>query len=166
MPDRIVRWHGDNGDAWLEVPLSDVSTLGLGSQISERSRMTATHAYLQEDDDADAFLGRAAAEKWRVRQLPEVVFSSEGDSPVRGLAQFNPYWADHEITLDSLCELQDGRDARVIDVVNSKQGPKALIETLDGVDLYAVPFALAPLYLKPPKPELELEMRDAAGYRM
>ncbi len=58
---RNLTFHNDPGHGWLEVPLADLTTLGVADDISSSSYQYETSAYLEEDVDAGVYL-RAARE--------------------------------------------------------------------------------------------------------
>uniref|UniRef100_E6QCG2 DNA primase TraC n=1 Tax=mine drainage metagenome TaxID=410659 RepID=E6QCG2_9ZZZZ len=49
-------FHSDAGHGWLEVPKSDLKTLGIAGDITPYSYQKGNKAYLEEDKDATTFL--------------------------------------------------------------------------------------------------------------
>jgi hypothetical protein len=45
------KFISDPGHGWIEVPLSELKTLGIADQISEYSYQMGAMVYLEEDDD-------------------------------------------------------------------------------------------------------------------
>ena len=53
---RCYTYHQDPGHGWLEVPLQELTALGIQQQITSFSYMQADKAYLEEDCDMPVFL--------------------------------------------------------------------------------------------------------------
>jgi hypothetical protein len=77
----VYTWMADPGHAWLKVPLSAISKLGVCKQITHYSYVHGTDAYLEEDCDAPRFIKAAEAAGWDFRCTEEFV---NHDSPIRG----------------------------------------------------------------------------------
>ncbi len=79
---RNLTFHNDPGHGWLEVPLADISTLGVADDITACSYQDETNAYLEEDLDAAVYLQAARAAGWTIDTEDHYV---DGDSFVRSL---------------------------------------------------------------------------------
>jgi hypothetical protein len=49
-------YHQDSGHGWIEVPIKEIKAMGLEERITPYSYLFRDKAYLEEDDDASAFL--------------------------------------------------------------------------------------------------------------
>lgn len=49
-------YYQDPGHGWIEVPLGELSRLGIASKISSYSYIKGGYAYLEEDCDASLFM--------------------------------------------------------------------------------------------------------------
>jgi len=63
---RILKFRSDPNHSWLEVPLQDLTTLGVADEISAYSYQNETNAYLEEDVDAYVYLRAAREAGWSV----------------------------------------------------------------------------------------------------
>lgn len=63
---RNLTFHTDPNHGWLEVPLGDLTTLGVADNISAYSYQDKTNAYLEEDVDAGVYLRAAGEVGWSV----------------------------------------------------------------------------------------------------
>ncbi len=79
---RKLTFHTDPAHGWLEVPLQDLTTLGVADDISACSYQDETNAYLEEDVDAGVFLHAAGEAGWSVTTEDRYV---DRDSFVRSL---------------------------------------------------------------------------------
>ncbi len=79
---RNLKFHNDQGHGWLEVPVRDLTTLGVADDISSSSYQDETSAYLEEDVDAGVYLRAAREAGWIVDTEDHYV---DGDSFVRSL---------------------------------------------------------------------------------
>lgn len=61
-----LKFHNDPGHGWLEVPLTDLATLGIKGEISPFSYQDERNAYLEEDLDAGVYLRAAREVGWLV----------------------------------------------------------------------------------------------------
>ena len=83
---RILTFHSDPNHSWLEVPLSDLTTLGIADEISACSYRYETSAYLEDDVDADVYLRATRQAGWSITTEDRYV---DGDSFVRSLPAYN-----------------------------------------------------------------------------
>ena len=83
---RNLAFHNDPNHNWLEVPLNDLTTFGVGDEISSRSYQDEANAYLEEDVDAGVYLRAAREAGWLITTEDRYV---EGDSFVRNLPAYN-----------------------------------------------------------------------------
>ncbi len=79
---RILKFHSDPNHGWLEVPLGDLTTLGVAGEISSRSYQNDVSAYLEDDVDAGVYLRAAGEAGWSVTTKDSYV---DGESFVRRL---------------------------------------------------------------------------------
>ncbi len=79
---RNLTFHTDPSHGWLEVPVRDLTTLGVADDISSSSYQYETSAYLEEDVDAGVYLRAAREAGWLVTTEDRYV---DGDSFVRSL---------------------------------------------------------------------------------
>ncbi len=79
---RKLTFHTDPAHGWLEVPLQDLTTLGVADDISACSYQNETNAYLEEDVDAYVYLRAAREAGWAVTTEDHYV---DRDSFVRNL---------------------------------------------------------------------------------
>lgn len=79
---RDLTFHADPEHGWLEVPLTDLTTLGIQDEISSCSYQDEANAYLEEDLDAGIYLRAAREAGWTVDTNDNYV---DGDSFVRDL---------------------------------------------------------------------------------
>jgi hypothetical protein len=92
MKTQKLTFHCDRGHGWLEVPREDIDALGLADQISAYSyAMASTHkragmVYLEEDCDASRYLDAAKAAGYTLQIVEKY---TDGDSPIRNMAQFS-----------------------------------------------------------------------------
>ena len=78
-------FHYDAGHAWLEVPIKDLYHAGVEDQISGNSFRLYINAYLEQDCDANVFLGAAKSKGWKI-DIEEV---DDGDeSPIRKYTRY------------------------------------------------------------------------------
>ena len=83
---RKLTFHSDSAHGWLEVPLQDLTTLGITDDISACSYRYETNAYLEEDVDADVYLRAARQAGWSITTEDRYV---DRDSFVRNLPAYN-----------------------------------------------------------------------------
>jgi len=77
-------YEQDPGHGWLEVPLSELSRLGIAGSISAYSYRNGAFAYLEEDLDMRVFL----AAKQAVGEPVEVAERHVEHTPIRGYAPY------------------------------------------------------------------------------
>ena len=82
---RNLTYHNDPGYGWLEVPLSDLTTLDMTDKISSCSYQDEANAYLEEDLDVGVYLRAARATGWSVDTKDDY---SNNDSFVRRLPPY------------------------------------------------------------------------------
>ena len=83
---RKLTVHSDPNHSWLEVPLSDLTTLGVADEISSRLYRYETSAYLEDDVDAYVYLRAARQAGWSITTEDGYV---DRDSFVRNLPAYN-----------------------------------------------------------------------------
>jgi hypothetical protein len=91
--------HTDPGHGWIQVPLSLIRELGIGSSISGYSYQSGEFAYLEEDCDLGIFfhaigIGFDENEQALSNQLRTIFWQYCPDqykdrTPIRGYRQFN-----------------------------------------------------------------------------
>lgn len=84
-------FYSDGGHGWLRVPLQELVLLGIEDRITHYSRMRGRWAYLEEDDDADAFIrAKQAADPGWDRHADTSEQICDGPSPIRDFPQYAP----------------------------------------------------------------------------
>ena len=83
---RNLAFHSDPNHSWLEVPLNDLTTLGITDEVSSCSYQTDTRAYLEEDVDAGVYQRAAREAGWLITTEDRYV---EGNSFMRNLPAYN-----------------------------------------------------------------------------
>ncbi len=63
---RVLKFRSDPNHSWLEVPLGDLTTLGVAGEISTYSYQDETNAYLEDHVDAYVYLSAAREAGWSV----------------------------------------------------------------------------------------------------
>ena len=82
---RNLKFYADPGHGWLEVPREDLDALKIRDQISGCSYAGSGKVYLEEDCDANVYMGAAIAAGIHVKS--EYQHTNE-DSFIRSLPQF------------------------------------------------------------------------------
>ena len=79
-------FHYDAGHGWLEVPMKDLTDLGIADEVSHFSYMRGDRVYLEEDCDYAIFM---KAYKSLCGEYPTVQEVHDGDdSPIRRYARY------------------------------------------------------------------------------
>ena len=80
-------FHSDSGHGWLAVKRGEVEQLGIAEKISTHSYQKGKTVYLEEDCDAQLFLGamKAAGATVEVKEAKPVKRSN-----IRGFGRFTP----------------------------------------------------------------------------
>lgn len=79
-------YHTDPGHGWLEVPLGELSRLGIAGKISTYSYIHGTSAFLEEDCDAPVFI-LAKKERGEAVELEE---KFRDPTPIRNYLCYQP----------------------------------------------------------------------------
>jgi len=85
MKTQKLTFHCDRGHGWLEVPMSDLETLGIAGLISAYSYAKGNTAYLEEDCDADLYIQGAKAAGWTIQIVEKY---TDADSHIRRMESF------------------------------------------------------------------------------
>jgi hypothetical protein len=80
-----LNFFSDPAHGWLEVPLNLVKELNLGQKITKYSYVKGDFAYLEEDQDAPAFM-REANQKGIFFTLSDIFHEN---SPIRNFRSFS-----------------------------------------------------------------------------
>jgi len=86
-------FHSDAGHGWLEVPKSELKSLGIKDKISRYSYIDGDNAYLEEDCDASVFIKAICEannmdEKMFNRYIEENIIN--GTSVIRQMPIYQP----------------------------------------------------------------------------
>lgn len=85
--DRVTyNFHYDAGHGWLEVPVSDLETVGVQDKITAFSYVRGDKAYLEEDCDFTTFFEAYKAKHGMPFKVNEV--NDGNDSPIRRYARY------------------------------------------------------------------------------
>jgi hypothetical protein len=80
-----LNFFSDPAHGWLEVPINLVKELNLGQKITKFSYIKGDFAYLEEDQDAPAFM-REANQKGIFFTLTDIF---QENSPIRSFRSFS-----------------------------------------------------------------------------
>lgn len=85
MKTQKLTFHCDPSHGWLEVPMSDLETLGIAGLISAYSYTQGGKAYLEEDCDANLYIEGAKAAGWTIQIVEKY---TDADSHIRRMESF------------------------------------------------------------------------------
>jgi hypothetical protein len=80
---KTITFYTDPGHGWAEIPMAELSALGIADKISPYSYRKGNIAFLEEDCDFFVYMEAIKGQPYEIKE-----HHTNGDSPIRSYAQY------------------------------------------------------------------------------